>query len=97
MQSLIEIGLEIGSGKEEFFFRSSIYFHYFIIISTWKKEGSFIKKKIEFLLFKDDLCEIWFKLAQWFWRKRFFKILNVFSQFRNFAISPWEMVEPFFG
>ena len=33
---------------------------------------------------KDTLCLIWLKLTQWFWRRRFFKIVNVFSLFRNY-------------
>jgi hypothetical protein len=27
--------------------------------------------KLEFPPFKDDLCEVWLKFAQWFWRRRF--------------------------
>ena len=35
---------------------------------------------------KDALCQVWLKLAQWFWRRtsRFLKFTNVFSQFRNY-------------
>ena len=33
---------------------------------------------------KDALCIVWLKLAQWFWRRRFLKIVNVFSLFRNY-------------
>ena len=32
---------------------------------------------------KDDLCQAWLKLAQWFWRRRFLNFVNVFSLFRN--------------
>ena len=32
---------------------------------------------------KDDLFQVWLKLSQWFWRKRFVKIVNVFSLFHN--------------
>jgi hypothetical protein len=28
-------------------------------------------QKLESSLSKDDLCQVWLKLAQWFWRKRF--------------------------
>ena len=31
---------------------------------------------------KDALCQVWLKIAQWFWRKRFLNFINVFSQFR---------------
>ena len=33
---------------------------------------------------KDALCQVWLKLAQWFWRRRFFNFVNVFSLFRNY-------------
>ena len=33
---------------------------------------------------KDDFCQVWLKLAPWFWRKRFFKFVNVFSPFQNY-------------
>ena len=36
-------------------------------------------KKFESLSFKD-----WLKLTQWFWRRRFFNFVNVFSLFRNY-------------
>ena len=29
------------------------------------------------------MCQVWFKLAQWFWRRRFLNFVNVFSLFRN--------------
>ena len=33
---------------------------------------------------KYALCQVWLKLAQWFWRRRFFNFVNVFSLFRNY-------------
>ena len=33
---------------------------------------------------KDDLCQILLKLAQWLWRRRFLKFVNVFSLFHNY-------------
>ena len=57
-----------------------LYFHYFVIISLWKKEGPSFKK-LEFPSFKDYLCLVWLKLAQWFYRRRFFLIRQCF--FRN--------------
>ena len=35
---------------------------------------------------KDALCQDWLKLAQWFWRRRFFNFINVFSLFRNYFL-----------
>ena len=33
---------------------------------------------------KDALCQVWLKLAQWFWRIRFLNVVNVFSLFHNY-------------
>ena len=33
---------------------------------------------------KDALCQVWLKLAQWFWRRRFLNFVNVFSPFCNY-------------
>ena len=40
--------------------------------------------KLESPSHKDTLCQVWLKLAQWFWRKRFVNFVNVFSLFRNY-------------
>ena len=36
---------------------------------------------------KDALCQIWLKLAHWFWRRRFLKFVNIFSLFLNKYLS----------
>ena len=41
-------------------------------------------KKVEFPSLKNALCQIWLKLAQRFWRRRFLNFFNVFSLFRNY-------------
>ena len=33
---------------------------------------------------EDALFQVWLKLAKWFWRRRFFNFVNVFSLFRNY-------------
>ena len=33
---------------------------------------------------KDALCQVWLKLAQLFWRRRFLNFINLFSLFRNY-------------
>ena len=33
---------------------------------------------------KDVLCQVWLKLAKWFWKRRLFNFVNVFSLFRNY-------------
>mgnify|MGYP003683194777 CR=1 FL=1 len=40
--------------------------------------------KLEFPSPKDALCQVWLKLAQWFWRRRFLHFVNLFSLFRNY-------------
>ena len=35
--------------------------------------------KLEYPSTKDALCQVWLKLAQWFWRRRFFNFVNVLS------------------
>ena len=43
---------------------------------------------------KKALCQIWLKLAEWFWRRSFFKISSMY--FRNFdIIYPWKRVGSF--
>ena len=32
------------------------------------------------------MCQVWLKLAQWFWRRRFFNFVNAFSLFRNYLL-----------
>ena len=33
---------------------------------------------------KDALCQVWLKLAQWLWRRRFLNFVNVYLLFRNY-------------
>ena len=33
---------------------------------------------------KNALCQVWLKLAKWFWRRRFFKAVNLFLLFPNY-------------
>ena len=70
-----------------------MYFRYFVIISPWKRAGHFIWKKLESPWPKDALCQVWLKLVQWFWRRRFLNFVNVFSLFRNYL--PLEKGGPF--
>ena len=63
-----------------------MYFCNFVIISPWKKMWPTIKKPLVLPSPKDDLCQVWLKLGQWFWRKRFLKFVNVFSLFCNYLL-----------
>jgi hypothetical protein len=40
--------------------------------------------KLEFLLPKDDLGQVWLKLAQWFWRRRFLNDPTPFLHFCDY-------------
>ena len=65
----------------------SLYLHYFVIISPWKRTPLHLNK-LDFSSTKDALCSVWLKLAQWFWR-RFSKILSVCICY-FVLISPWK-------
>ena len=57
-----------------------------------EKKTNYLFLRIEWTLFvkpwvpfhKGIICQLWLKLAQWFWRRRFLKLVNVFSLFRNY-------------
>ena len=61
-----------------------MYFPYFVIISPLEKGVALHLNKLESTLPKDALCQVWLKLAQWFWRGRFLNFINVFSPLRNY-------------
>ena len=53
------------------------------LLYFWELNGSSLDK-IESHSPKDTLCQVWLKLAQWFWRGRFFNFVKVFSLIRNY-------------
>ena len=64
-------------------------FCFFAIISRWERCTLYLSKlESPFLLFRNYLpkfvCQIWLKLAQWFWRRKFYKTLNIFLLFFNY-------------
>ena len=73
-----------GSGEEDFF-NSSSYFRNFVIVSPLKGRALHLNK-LEFPSPKDILGQVWLTFAHWFWRKRFFKFVNVFVLFRNYIL-----------
>ena len=59
-----------------------MYFCNFVIISPWIRIGHLIwKKQLESSFFKDALCHVWLKFAQWFLR-RLLNFVIVFLLFR---------------
>ena len=75
--SLVETGQVHGSGEEDFWI-SWMTFRYFLIISPWKYDEALHLNKLETPSPKYELCQVWLKLAQWFWRTRFLNFVNVF-------------------
>ena len=59
-----------GSGEEDFFNFVNVFslFRYYLPL---EKGGALHLNKLESPLPKDALCQVWLKLAQWFWRRRF--------------------------
>ena len=64
------------------------FFNLVNVFSLWcnyfplGKRETLLLKKLESTSTKDALCQVWFKWAQWFWRRRFLNFVNVFSLFR---------------
>jgi hypothetical protein len=57
-----------GSGED--LKKISVYFYSFAIISPWRRANSTLHlNKLESPAPKDDLCQVWLKLAKWFWRR----------------------------
>ena len=51
-----------------------------------EESGVLHLNKLESPSRKDALCQIYLKLAQWFWRRRFLNFLNVISLFGNYFL-----------
>jgi hypothetical protein len=47
-------------------FSAFLLFHYYL---PFEAGYSLPLNKLESPSFKDDLCKVWLKLAQWFWRR----------------------------
>jgi hypothetical protein len=47
-------------------------------------EGQTPSFELESTSTKDDLCRVWLKLAQWFWRRRFLKDPTLFLHFCDY-------------
>ena len=43
----------------------------------------------------DALCQVWLKLAQWFWRRTIFEISSLYFRYLT-IISPWKRRGPLF-
>ena len=73
-----------GSGEEDFFyFVNAFIFSLFRNYLPLEKGGALYLNNLESPSPKDALCLVWLKLAQRFWRRRFFNIINVFLLFQS--------------
>ena len=61
-----------------------MYFLYFVIISPWKRGRALHFNKLKSSSPKDAFCQVRLKLAQWFWRRRYFNFVNGFLLFCNY-------------
>jgi hypothetical protein len=87
---MIEFGvlvLEKNLKKKKF----SIFllFRYYLPL---KKGYSLSLHKLEFPLPKDNLCQVWLKLAQWFWREFFLNNPTLFLHFCDYLPFEEELI-----
>jgi hypothetical protein len=62
-------------------FNVFLLFRYYLPL---KKGYPLRLNKLESPLPKDDLCQVWLKLAQWFWRRKFLNDTNPFLDFCDY-------------
>ena len=75
-----------GSGEKDFS-NSSMYFHYFVIISPWSWAGPFIWNNLNFLNLKDDCAKFGWKWSTGSREEVCFKIRQcIFSIFCNYHL-----------
>ena len=80
MPSLVEICPEALEKKVLFkFCYIFVLFCNYLIISPWKRGRAFHLNKLESYSSMDTLCQVWLKLAQWFWRQFFLNVVNEFQ------------------
>ena len=60
-----------------------MYFFISQISPLWEGRGPSIEQ-IWIPLPKDALCQVWLKLALWFWRRRLLKVVNVLLFLHNY-------------
>jgi hypothetical protein len=77
---LIDFGLLVLEKKISQNFQFILTLCYYLPLE--RGNPPFFKNKIEPLSPKNDLCQVWLKLAQWFWRRR---VLNDPISFLHFC------------
>jgi hypothetical protein len=66
------------------FLNDPIPFLHFCDYLPFKADLALYLNKLEFPIHKDNLYQVWLKLARWFWRRRSLKIFSVFLPFRYY-------------
>ena len=79
----------LSDSSEEDFSMTSLHFCDYL---PFEEDRALYLNNLEFPLPKDDLYQVWLKLACWFWRRRFLKIFSEFSLFCYYL--PFEMDNP---
>ena len=78
--NLVEIGPVVLEKILNFVNVFSLYCNYLPL----EKDGALHLNKHKFPSLKDVLCQVWLKLAMWFWRRRFWYFIDVFLLFHNY-------------
>jgi hypothetical protein len=69
---LIDFGLLVLEKIFKIFSACSLFCYYLPL----EKGYPLLLNKPESPSPKDDLCQVWLKLAQWFWRRKFLNVFN---------------------
>ena len=79
MLRLVEIGPVVLEKKIFKIFNIILHFRYYLPL---EKGVAIHLNKLKSPSSKDALCQVWLKLVQWFWIRRFLNIFNIILHFR---------------
>jgi hypothetical protein len=68
-----------------------VYFYSFAITSPLGGAIPFICTNFNHSSSPEELCQVWLKLAQWFWKRRFFKDSTLFLNFCDYLLFEEEL------
>ena len=89
-----KFGWKLHTGSGENFFANFVnVFSLFCNHIPLEKWGALQLNNIIYPPPRDDLCQVWLILSQWFWRRRFLKLSMYFRYF--VFISTWKRPESF--
>ena len=90
-----KFGWNLTSGSGEYFFNIFNRILHFCYYLPLEKGVALHLNKLESSQPKDDLCQVWLKYAQCFWRRKCFNIFNRIFNRIIAIISPWNWAWPF--